>query len=290
MKVLSWLILLLSKLPRVVLYALSDVLFFVLYYIVGYRKEMSAKNIARAFPKYTANEKKIIQKNFYRNLIDWLIETIMLYNISEKKLSEMVKCDLSLFEKAAQDGDNFYGLLGHQFNWEFVNLVFSHAEHFPSFNVFYLPQQNKFFDRLLLNIRSQYGSRLINAYSFGKEMRGFKNQQHSLGILADQRPFHPHKAYWCNFLNQATPFMTEAEKSVSLFNGKPFFAEIKKIQRGKYEVVLHEIVYDKNIAGDLTKQYVKHLEASIQRNPDNYLWTHNRWKFSFDVSYKQIDV
>ncbi|MBK7651157.1 MAG: hypothetical protein IPJ20_11105 [Flammeovirgaceae bacterium] len=79
---------LLSRLPFSVLYAFSDFLFFVGYYVLGYRKAMVRKNLRNSFPDKSDRELKQIRKDFYHNLCDYAVETIKLLTISDEELKK----------------------------------------------------------------------------------------------------------------------------------------------------------------------------------------------------------
>ena len=70
------LILLLSKLPLRLLYILSDFAYFIVRYIVGYRRGVIQRNIAASFPEKTAKERERIISDFYHFFCDYAVETI----------------------------------------------------------------------------------------------------------------------------------------------------------------------------------------------------------------------
>ncbi|PCJ83211.1 MAG: hypothetical protein COA57_11775 [Flavobacteriales bacterium] len=65
------------------LYRLSDFLFIVLYYIIGYRKGVASENIAKSFPGISLKERKRIIRGFYRNLCDIIVEGFKGFTITE---------------------------------------------------------------------------------------------------------------------------------------------------------------------------------------------------------------
>ena len=67
---LKWLLACLARLPFWVLYGISDILFVVTYYIVGYRKKVVKQNLAESFPDKFEAERKSIMRQFYRNFTD----------------------------------------------------------------------------------------------------------------------------------------------------------------------------------------------------------------------------
>ena len=65
------------------------------------------------------------------------------------------------------------------------------------------------------------------------------------------------------------------------------FACIEKPRRGYYHATISLGVEDASSLpeGELTRRYVRYLEAVIRRNPDMWLWTHKRWKHSWKNEY-----
>ncbi len=72
-RILSFFIYLCSLLPFWALYLLSDILYYVLYYIVGYRREVVFKNLKKSFPEKSSDDLKRIEKLFYRSLGDMIV-------------------------------------------------------------------------------------------------------------------------------------------------------------------------------------------------------------------------
>ena len=75
-----------SLLPMQVLYLLSDILYFLLYHVVRYRKKVVMDNLSLAFPEKTAAERRAIARRFFRRFTDNWIESLKLLSISEKEI------------------------------------------------------------------------------------------------------------------------------------------------------------------------------------------------------------
>ena len=69
-RIVYGLLYLLSLLPLSMLFILSDGLYVLIYYVTGYRRKVVAGNLQLAFPQKTAEERKRIEKQFYKNV--WL--------------------------------------------------------------------------------------------------------------------------------------------------------------------------------------------------------------------------
>src|SRR5438552_1474349 len=116
---------LVSLLPFSILYLLSDFVYILMYYVFGYRKTVVMGNLAIAFPEKSLTEREVIASAFYKNLVDTFIETIKLLSMSDAEFAKRCTGDFSLINDIAARGKSIQLMAGHQFNWEFANLVCS---------------------------------------------------------------------------------------------------------------------------------------------------------------------
>lgn len=278
-----------SLLPFWVLYGVSDIAGFFLYHIIGYRKEVVFDNLAIAFPEKTLEERKVIAKRFYRNFTDNFIEAVKLLSISPKELNKRFTGEYDLANTYYAGGRNLQIHLGHFFNWEFANLKFSLISLFPVLTV-YKPITSKAVNRLFATIRSRFGAKLISGTKFLREFMPYSKQRFALVFVADQRAKSPNKAYWQPFFGKPAAFFTGPEKSAKLNDTVVLYAELTRVKRGHYYVRLKKITEDARSLpeGELTKKLIVLLEENIRANPDGYLWTHKRYKHTFDPSLHEI--
>ena len=282
---LLWLI---SLLPFRVLYFLSDALYGLIYYIIGYRKKVVMSNLQIAFPEKTEKERIQIAKKFYHNLVDYFIESIKLATISDKEFNKRCSGDFSELNRLAETGTNIQLHSGHQFNWEIANRIYSQKLPIP-FVLVYMPVSNKIMDRIFKNIRSKHGTILINAKNYKKEMLGVYKQQHVLALVVDQSPANLEASFWLNFFGRPTPFLYTPEKSAQRNKVPVGFSSFKKIKRGYYKFETTIITLDAATTekGELTKKYRDFLEQQIREQPDNYLWSHRRWKHEYKKEFEK---
>ncbi len=144
-----------------------------------------------------------------------------------------------------------------------------------------MPQTNRAADRLLNRIRSRSGAWLISM----KAKRGFQrldNVQYIVGLIADQNPPVVKAATWYNFMHREAPFFNGPEVLAKRAKAAVVFAGIKKIKRGHYEIVLERFADDTTALpkGEMMQAYVRFVEKQINEQPENWMWTHNRWKHS----------
>ena len=270
---------LVSLLPMRVLYLFSDAMFFIVYRCIGYRREVVLSNLINAFPEKAEAEREVIAKRFYRNMIDSFIETFKLLSVSPRFLQRRVTANWEILEQLQKSGKSCQLHLGHTFNWEWGHHALQLNTPYQVM-VVYSPLSNKAFEKLLLKIRTRFGSKFIPASDMKNSICGYANTQYLLGLVADQSPGKLQQAYWLNFLNQPTAFIPGPEKAARNLDIPVLFASVHKTGRGHYHAALmiaseHPAQLD---PGELTLMYARFLEDTIRRQPENWLWSHRRWK------------
>ena len=112
---------LLSLLPMRVHYVLSDILFWVIYGLLGYRKRVVRKNLKESFPEKAEAELRKIERGFYHFFCDYLVESVKLMTISRENLKRrMVFKGTELVDECIEQGQSCALYLGHYCNWEWV--------------------------------------------------------------------------------------------------------------------------------------------------------------------------
>ena len=282
---------LISLLPYFILYRISDAAYFLLYYVAGYRKKVVMNNLAIAFPEKSIAERKVIAKKFYKNFVDTFIETVKLLSLSDKEFDKRCHGDFTMINEAAASGRSIHIIAGHQFNWEYANLVLSKHITIPFIGIV-ANVENKIFNRIYYKFRSRYGTILIPNNNFQRRMAELMRNQYSLCLAADQNTA-PNKAYWLNFFGKPVPFVIGPHKSIVRHKPVIVYFNLKKIKRGYYQFKVEETLTDISnfSAEELALKYRDFLEHIIRSQPENYLWSHRRWKhqFSNDYSKQWID-
>ena len=277
---------LLSLLPFFILYTISDFACFILYRVVGYRKKVVMNNLDIAFPEKATEEKIKIAKQFYKNLTDTVVETIKLISLSDKGFDKRITIDISGCDELVAEGLNLQVHSGHQMNWEYAHLAFSRHVKIPWVGV-YMTIANKPMNRLFLKIRKKYNAVMLSTQDFKKDIRTIYNGRYALALIADQNPSNANNAYWMYFFTKAAPFVAGSEKSAVKNGTAVVFVNFVKVKRGYYR--FEPKVITRNAKGledgKLTTLYRDFLEECIRRQPENYLWSHRRWKWD----YRPID-
>ena len=155
MKVLYYFVLavwyLLSLLPLRVHYLISDLLFWLLYGLLGYRRKVVGENLRISFPEKSEEERHRIERGFYRFFCDYLVESVKLMTIRRENLKQrMTFKGTELIDQVVGEGQSCAIYLGHLCNWEWVTSLPLWVTPKAQCGQIYHPLENKDFDRLFL--------------------------------------------------------------------------------------------------------------------------------------------
>lgn len=277
---------LVSLLPMRVLYFISDAIYGLIYYVLGYRKKVVMSNLAIAFPEKTEAARKKIAKKFYHNFIDSFIEVIKLVSAGDAFLQKRFTADVRALNDLYATGKSCQIHLGHTFNWEWGQLVLSKLTRYKIM-VVYMPISSAVIEKLFYKLRTRSGNIFLPATNMREAIGPYLQTQYALGLVADQNPGNLKAAYWVNFLGKSTPFVSGPEKGARSCGMPVVFACIEKPKRGYYHATMKLVVEDSSqlAEGELTLRYVRYLEEVIRRNPDMWLWSHRRWKHAWKEEY-----
>ena len=281
---------LLSLLPMWLLYRLSDVLSLLLYFVIRYRRGVVMGNLGIAFPERTEAQRRSIAKKFYRNFTDSLIETIKLLSASPDFLRKHFILDNpELLEDFYTKGQKIQLHMGHLFNWEVANASVPLSTNY-TFIVVYMPLENRSFERIFLRLRSRTGTVLLPATNMRRAILPYRNTQYMLALVADQSPPGAEISYWLNFFGKPTPFVRTPERGARIANIPAVFARMYKTKRGYYRAQLTTLSDQPATLpeGELTRRYRQMLEAAIREHPEDYLWSHKRWKKEWKEEYASL--
>lgn len=270
----------LSLLPHWVLYKISDVLFLMIYYLFGYRKEVIFTNLQNSFPEKTPAELKTIAKKFYQHFCDLVVESIKTFSISEKELLRRCKIrNPQTLQKYFDQGKSVIIPAGHYNNWELAATA-SHLQ-IPHQSVgAYQPMKSDFFNQVIEKSRRKFGLELIPIKQLSKYFKEYSGVPMAMLFGSDQCPRKVHLAHWMEFLNQETGVMFGTEKYAKQYDYPVLFGKVEKIKRGFYEFefILITDQPKESAHGEITEAHTRMLEQCIIERPEYWLWSHKRWK------------
>lgn len=268
-----------SYMPERIMYIFSDALYFLVYRMIGYRKEIVRTNLKNSFPDKNATERLAIEKEFFKHLTDLILETVSIIHMSKTRFRRQVNfTNYDFLKKYKQNSKSLIFVSGHMGNWEMFGSRYAMENLHPIY-VLYSPLQNPYFDRLVYRMRSGSGAILVPMKDTYRNMLKNRDILTATGFIADQTP-SPENAYWTPFLNQSTPFFTGPAKMSKKFNYPVIYFSLKKKSRGRYDVQPEVLVKNPSelTEDEITECFVKRLEQDIREMPFNWLWSHRRWK------------
>lgn len=273
-----------AHLPLRMLYPVSSFASWVLKDVVGYRKKVVVDNLKRSFPNASNTEIKCWTDQFYRHLCDTFIESVKLLGISDKEVDRRVKVyNAEIVDQAIESGHSVVLFLGHYGNWEWVPAITRHFKNKAAMVQIYHPLRNKAFDRLMLKIRSRFGSESIpmaNTYRRLVELQRGGNG-FVAGFISDQRPAGHHTDNWTEFLGLETDYISGGEVIGDRLKCRYIYLDVEPTDRGNYRLTFKDVkpIQDGKEFPN-TRGYLYQLEKTIKRNPPYWLWSHKRFKHS----------
>lgn len=266
--------------PFWLLYSVSSFFYYIIYYFVGYRKEIVLQNLKNSFPEKTDEELKKIRKKYYKYLCDLFIESLKTTTWSEKHVEKRLKMNnIEIINKLYEQGKSIVIVMGHHGNWEWAGPCFSLTKK-HQLNVVYKPLSNPYFESMFIKNRTKFNTRIIPMKKTLRAMAAQRKEICATAFIADQTPSDAKMATWITFLNQDTPVYIGPEKVSKMFDQTVVYVNVDRVKRGYYEVNMKVIFENPKEAKELeiTEAFNKMLEEDIRRKPETWLWSHRRWK------------
>lgn len=297
-KVIYYIFYAISLLPFKVLYWIADFEYFLLYFVIRYRRKVVRKNLVTSFPEKTEKEIVDIEKGFYRWFADYFFEAVKLLSISDKELRRRFRIyNTEEVEACFEQGQNCAAILGHYCNWEWLSCVGINLPENRMMGLIYHPLYNKTFDELFKKIRSHEANGIpVPKKDILRYLVNYKRQgiMSLFGYISDQGPKWENIHLWLPFLNHDTPVFTGGEKIMRKMNDAVFYVEMSRPRRGYYTATFKLITREpgKLSEFEITRRFFQALEETIRKKPEYYLWSHNRWKRTheeFDRRFKIVN-
>lgn len=269
-----------SLLPYPIIYGISNVISFLFFYIIPYRKKTVTKNIKNSFPQKDKKELNTIARKFYTHLSDIIVESIKLFSISQKQIDYRFSIENpEILQTYFDQGRDVILVGGHYNNWEILAVGINQIVPHDCIGI-YTKLSDPFFDDKMKSSRSKFGLKMINTREVTSNFIK-KNKTPRMTIFgADQSPTYSKNIHWTNFLNQDTAVALGTERFSKKYNLPVIFCSINKRKRGIYSAklsVLTENPLDTE-DGEITEMHTSKLENQINTQPEFWLWTHKRWK------------
>lgn len=274
---------LLKQIPPVLYYLFSDLLRWTAIRVVGYRKDTVISNLENSFPDKSTKDIQKLAKRQYANFCDVLVEPLISYSFIKKHWEKRVEIiNDEPIKEYLESCKAIILTAGHTANWEWGGFALASKLGFP-LEFLYKPIKNEGISMLMLALRTHHGEKAIDKDKAMRELVKRRKEPRVLAFVSDQIPAMGTEKKWINFLGRETGFYMGAERAANTFQYPVFYADVVRVKRGYYQVVCTELSsppYEKGKDYGITEEFASMLEKSIRANPQSYLWSHRRWKYT----------
>lgn len=285
---LIWVI---SLLPLPVMYLVSDIIWLVMFICppLRYRRKIVRKNLALSFPEKDRKWLHRTERRFYYQFACQIMECLKMASARPSWIKRHM--EFTGYEKVKEEalkGQSQIFYLGHTGNWEWIsslNLYFQENPVMQGCQVYH-KLENKTMDLLMLRIRGRYGATSIPMEHVMRRLLEYKKEGKSflVGMIADQIPLWWNIHYWTDFMNRKTPVFTGSERISRKMDTGVWYFHVSRKRRGYYRCDMQLMFLH---TADLpefavTEKYMRMLENNIRECPELWLWTHNRWKRTWE--------
>ena len=241
-------------------------------------KKTIYSNIKKAFPNYTENQIKEVVKNMWSNYGRIFAEYIFISHFRNKNLSKNIEIEgIKVIEKIKEKKENVIFVSGHFNNFELMAMEIERSG--INLAAIYRPLNNIFINKFMEKIREKY----ICKHQLKKGVSGVRNslklfkKGYSIALMLDQRVSEGIRA---NFFNEPALTTTIPAQFVKKFQCKIVPIYIERYNKFYFKLKIKEaILFNENESEEsITLKLNKIIEEMIISNPDQWIWSHNRWK------------
>ena len=242
-------------------------------------QEISKSNLSKAFPSINDIQKNKIIKRMWYNYGIIFAEYIFLknYRNSQEFENKIILENKNELVKIKESNKPVIFISGHFNNFELMAMCIEKSG--IDLSAIYRPLNNKFLNPIMEKIRKKYicKKQIKKGISGTKELLKYFKKGTSIALMIDQRVSEGIES---NFFNSKALTTTIPAQFVKKFNADIVPVYIERLENNKFKLK----IYDKmNFSKDdtienITSKLNKLLEEMILKNPDQWIWTHNRWK------------
>ena len=241
-------------------------------------KNLIESNIMKALPNLKSDKIQNISKKMWNNYGRILAEYVFIKDFRGPKFKDNIEIKgQKILEKIKDDNEPVIFISGHFDNFE---LMAMHIEKSGvNLATIYRPLNNKFLNFIMEKIRKKHicKNQIKKGVSGTKQLLSFFKNKTSIAIMIDQRVSQGIKS---NFFNHKAYTTTIPAQFVKKFKCKVVPIYIERIESIKFKLTIHEpLIYSKDeTIESITSDLNSLLEKLILKNPDQWIWSHNRWK------------
>lgn len=268
-------------LPKPLQQFLALIIYVLVAHVIGYRKKVIITNLTKSFPEKSKKEINRIARRYYRHLAYMIIEAVNLRFSPRKRIAKCMGVqNPEVFQQLIDKDRNVLIILGHYGNWEYGCAKIANFD--IRTTAIYKRLSSPIFERFYMEMRSKTGVEPIEMRDTLRKMVEMRDSGRRFALLsvADQTPTRSQIHYWLTFLNQDTGVFIGSERLAQKFNMAVLYCEIKRLGFSKFDTRVTLITETPNSCPEhyITDRFYQLLEASIKDAPENWVWSHRRWK------------
>jgi KDO2-lipid IV(A) lauroyltransferase len=241
-------------------------------------KNLIRSNIQKALPNISQSEVEKITKGMWGNYGKILAEYVFIKDFRGSKLNHKIKVNgQDILEKIKKDNDRVIFVSGHFNNFELMAL------HIEKSNInlatIYRPLNNKFLNFIMERVRKKYicKNQIEKGISGTKKLLTFFKKKTSIALMIDQRVSQGIRA---KFFNDECFTTTIPAQFVKKFKCKVVPIYIERKHGTNFELTIYDPIEYSNdeTIESITVSLNGLLEKMVMKNPEQWIWSHNRWK------------
>ena len=241
-------------------------------------KDLIKTNILKALPDLNDKEIENISNKMWSNYGGILAEYIFIKKFRRTSLNNNIKINgQEILDKIKKNNEPVIFISGHFNNFE---LMAMHIEKSGiSLAAVYRPLNNKFLNLIMEKIRKEHicKNQIKKGITGTKQLLSFFKRGSSIALMIDQRVSQGIKS---NFFKQKAFTTTIPAQFVKKFKCKVVPIYIERTKDVNFNLTIHNpIEYsDNDSIESITLNLNVLLEKMILKNPEQWIWSHNRWK------------
>jgi KDO2-lipid IV(A) lauroyltransferase len=242
-------------------------------------KKIAIDNLNRAFPNLDSDKKKKILKKMWINYGKIFSEYVFIKNfkLSKKYSQKIIIENQNILNEIKINNEPVIFVSGHFNNFELMAMQIEKSG--IDVAAVYRPLNNFFLNPLMEKIRKKYicKKQVKKGISGTKELLKYFNKKTSIALMIDQRVSQGVKS---KLFNEKAFTTTIPAQFVKKFDAKVVPIYIERQKNECFKIIIYKpIQFEKeDTISSITLYLNKCLEKMILKNPDQWIWTHNRWK------------
>ena len=241
-------------------------------------KELISSNIKKAIPNINSKDLKKISRLMWNNYGRIFEEYVFIKSFRSGKLNSRISVEgQDILDEIKKNNQQVVFISGHFSNFE---LMAMHLEKTGiKLSAIYRPLNNIFLNIIMENIRKKYICKNQIKKGIGgiKKIIQLKKQNYSTALMIDQRVSEGIKS---NFFNSPALTTTIPAQLVKKFKIPVVPIFIERVNNLNFKITIRNPVNFMNTDSiqKITDDLNKILETMILHKPEQWIWSHNRWK------------